>query len=416
VSADRVKDTTNFPFRLDMKFESKDERTFVASILMTPFFSEKHRQTGWLFMVRDNSSEAKAQFLINDALSSYQKLLNSVKSCISVVRHSPSGSILGIRNTPYTEQLGYTINGHQAISDAFTIPFDATGRREEVVWVPSLERWFNATEIRMTLSEGNLATMQAALDVTVAKAASDSLERQAQKMEASSRFISLGEMASTVTHEINQPLTAISTYSNTALEVFSANPNAFTPEKALEVFTKIRDQSNRIAKIIHNIRTFSQKKAATTSIVHIETIVNDSMEFARLIEKRSNVKVICETEAGLPDVECDALQIVQVVINLIRNAADAIAEKNCPDRRVFFRVRAVEDGTYVRFEIADHGPGISDAFKKTLFLPFYTTKKDGLGLGLSICRSIIEAHSSRLRLEDNEGGGAMFFFELKAAK
>jgi signal transduction histidine kinase len=140
------------------------------------------------------------------------------------------------------------------------------------------------------------------------------------------------------------------------------------------------------------------------------------MEFARLIEKRSNVKVISETEAGLPDVECDALQIVQVVINLIRNAADAIAEKNCPDRRVFFRVRAVEDGTYVRFEIADHGPGISDAFKKTLFLPFYTTKKDGLGLGLSICRSIIEAHSSRLRLEDNEGGGAMFFFELKAAK
>ena len=109
------------------------------------------------------------------------------------------------------------------------------------------------------------------------------------------------------------------------------------------------------------------------------------------------------------------MQIVQVLLNLIRNAADSLSENNVGDNRIWFVIHKLPDQDVIRFEVADHGVGIPDSLKESLFTPFFTTKKDGLGLGLPICRSIIEAHSSRLMVEDNQPTGAKFHFELKIA-
>lgn len=415
VAINRIYSQSIFPIRLDIKIHRKDETETPTSVLLSPFYDKNETQTGWIFVLRDNTPEANAQYLINDALATYQKLLNSVSACISVVQHSPSGSILSIRNLPYTQELGHSIDGHLAISKAFSTPFNAQGIRNELVWVDSLSRWFNATEIRMTLSGGALVTMQTAQDVTTTKIQEESLEQQANRMEASARLISLGEMASSVTHEINQPLTAISTYSSTALELIEKNPEIITLEKVVEVFTKINTQAKRIERIIKNIRNFSQKKRASMVIVSVNTIVADTVELAQLIEKKSRVTIIYEIDRTLPDVECDPLQIVQVLLNLIRNAADSLSENNVGDNRIWFVIHKLPDQDVIRFEVADHGVGIPDSLKESLFTPFFTTKKDGLGLGLPICRSIIEAHSSRLMVEDNQPTGAKFHFELKIA-
>lgn len=401
--------------RFDIRITRADDKKVNCAFLASPFYSSEKKQIGWLCTLRDNTAEAKGQHLINDTLTSYRKLLNSVSSCISLVQNSPSGGILGIRNTIYTKQLGNSIDGHLAISRAFTVPFNTDGQRHETVWVESLDRWFNVNETRVRLTEGTLVTMQVALDVTTAKKAEESLETQARKMEISSRLITLGEMASTITHEINQPLTAISTYSNTVLEIIHNNPESLGLDRIEEVLTKISTQSKRIERIIQNIRSFSQRKAAVQTKVAIPLLVNDTMELAQMTEKRHRVKIITNIEANLPFIECDRMQIFQVLLNLIRNAADAINGHKSLDRRIFFNVRLQQDKRHVLFEVADHGPGISDTMKKNIWTPFLTTKSGGLGLGLPICRSIIESHSSRLLVRDNDNGGVIFYFELKVA-
>lgn len=409
-------DADKLDLRFDVDITHKNESLLNCIFTASPFYNEERKQIGWLCTLHNNDEAAKGQFLLNDSLKSYRKLINSVNSCISLLHHSPSGGILGIRNKLYTDQLGNTIDGHLAVSRAFTVPFDASGSRHEVLWVPNLKRWFDVVETRVRLTEGSLVTMQVALDVTAAKIAEDSLEKQAGKMEVSARLISLGEMASTITHEINQPLTAISTYSNTMLEVVRNNPESIGLDRVEEVLTKISTQAERIKRIIQNIRNFSQKKAAVQTEVSVQSLVNDIMELAQMTEKRHRVKVITSIERDLPMVECDAMQIFQVVLNLIRNAADAINESGSKDRNIHFSVRYLPEKERVLFEVSDHGPGIPDSMKDGLWTPFFTTKSDGLGLGLSICRSIIESHSSRLLVRDNTPSGAVFYFELMLAK
>ena len=221
-------------------------------------------------------------------------------------------------------------------------------------------------------------------------------------MENSSRLITLGEMASTIMHEINQPLTAITAYANTALEVIDRAPEV-NKTQVLEIYRKIANQAARIDKIIKNIRAFAKRRPTTLECVSLNSVFSDTMELGRLIEKKyAGVHVVYELPAVVPDVICDPVQIMQILMNLIRNAAEAILEHGSEDKTIM--VSAKVGAKDVELSVGDHGPGISDTMKASLFTPFFSTKKNGLGLGLS---------TSRLRVRDNEGGGTVFFFDLK---
>ena len=230
-------------------------------------------------------------------------------------------------------------------------------------------------------------------------------------MENSSRLITLGEMASTITHEINQPLTAITAYANTAIEVIGNAPEV-NRGQVLEIYKKIANQAGRIDKIIKNIRAFAKRRPTTLENVPLANVINDTQELGKLIEKKyAGIRIIYELPKVLPNVLCDPVQIMQILMNLIRNAAEAILEAGCTDRTI--AVIAKVGANEVELQVADHGPGISDTMKASLFTPFFSTKKNGLGLGLSTCQTIAESHNTRLRVRDNEGGGTVFVFDLK---
>ncbi len=404
-------DPAAFPYRFDLLVRRKDDEQLNVLLLATPFYSSYNEHIGWIYMMRDNTIESQSMNLTNDAIASYQRLLNSVMSCISVVSHKPTGTMLGIHNDHYTEQLGNTADGHLAISRACKIPFNPQGSREAEVWVDSLERWFSITEARVTLPGGSHVTLQSAQDITQRKINEKELEDQTNRMENSSRLITLGEMASTITHEINQPLTAITAYANTAIEVIGNAPEV-NRGQVLEIYKKIANQAGRIDKIIKNIRAFAKRRPTTLENVPLANVINDTQELGKLIEKKyAGIRIIYELPKVLPNVLCDPVQIMQILMNLIRNAAEAILEAGCTDRTI--AVIAKVGANEVELQVADHGPGISDTMKASLFTPFFSTKKNGLGLGLSTCQTIAESHNTRLRVRDNEGGGTVFVFDLK---
>ncbi len=372
----------DFPYPFDCTIYCKNGTTIKGLLLASPFYSQNKVQIGWTYFLRDNTLSDEAQTLINDEISSYRKILNSVLSSISVVTHKPSGNILGITNSVYKKELGTTIEAHELISKAIKHPFDAEGQRKEDVWVEELGRWFSVTEARVTLPGGSNVTLQIALDITENKQTEKKVAEQTTQLENSSRLVTIGEMASTITHEINQPLTAILVYSESAVPLAEKSP-----DRTVEILQKINAQANRIDKIIKNIRSFAKRRTTLLEATPMANVMSDVRELGNLIEKKyPGVTVNCEIQRDLPDVMCDPVQIVQVLMNLISNAADAVTEKDSPDKNITVRTEQV--GKKIRVSVADHGSGMSDTVKASLFTPFFSTKKTGLGLGLSTCKTI----------------------------
>ena len=386
---------SELPYRFDITIRKKNSQKIKGMLLASPFYSQDGEQSGWIYLIRDNTNDFNSQTLINDAIASYEKLLNSVNSCISVVTHKPSGNILGMRNDLYVETMGSTVKGHQDISRSFHEPFNAEGKRTGDIWVSSMKKWFNVSESRITLPGGSHVTLQTAQDITDKKISEKNLEEQTNKMEISSRLITLGEMASTIT----------------AIEVMD-NASEVNKKQVIEVFQKVAAQATRIDKIIKNIRSFAKRRSTSLEPILLGNVLNDTMELGKLIEKKYNgVRLNYEVPKTLPTVMCDPVQLVQILLNLIRNAADACTEAKSPNLEITVRVTKEED--HVAIAVEDHGPGINDTMKASLFTPFFSTKKNGLGLGLSTCQTIAEAHNTRLEVRDNPGGGTIFSFELK---
>lgn len=230
-----------------------------------------------------------------------------------------------------------------------------------------------------------------------------------ERIEHLSRLSILGELSGRLAHEINQPLTSIGTYANSLLRRDAAG--TLTPEALREACGEIASEAERAGGVVRRIRHFARKRAAVRELVDVFRLVEDAqrMVAGMLV---SCPEIVIEREAGLEcRVLCDGLQIQQVLLNLIKNAIDAA--RGLPDDRQGIRVRLTRADNRLVVQVVDRGAGLDAAQRERLFEPFFTTKPDGLGLGLPICRSIIEAHGGRLWAEANEDGvGMCFSFQL----
>lgn len=223
------------------------------------------------------------------------------------------------------------------------------------------------------------------------------------------RLTALGEMASALAHELNQPLSAIANYLKGATRLL-ANPTPDAP-RLVEALDRATAQAIRAGDIIRRLREFVRGGDAEQRPESLSALVNESIALALVGIDRQLVRVRIQHDAE-ETVLADKIQIQQVLINLIRNAVDAMAE--CDVRNLDITTgKADADRVLVR--VADTGPGVSEALAARIFEPFMTTKKTGMGVGLSICRTIVEGHDGRLWLERNESGGATFAFTLRRA-
>jgi len=220
----------------------------------------------------------------------------------------------------------------------------------------------------------------------------------------------MGEMASGIAHEVNQPLTAISNYTQANINLI--NSEYYDMADILDILYKIQRQALRAGQIIHRMREFIKFKPQQRSSVEINALIHDAVNLCADDIKQNSIKLTLALEKNLPPINADHIQIEQVLINLIKNSIDAL--QSLPEnrsRQLSIQTHLVDDHA-IEISVKDNGPGIHQEQQLKILTPFYTTKKAGMGMGLSICRSLIEAHHGKLQFNSQPRKGTVFYFTL----
>jgi signal transduction histidine kinase len=220
----------------------------------------------------------------------------------------------------------------------------------------------------------------------------------------------MGEMATGLAHEVNQPLTAIVNYTQVSINLLkNGNPDLI---KLAEIAVKTQDQALRAGQIIHGVKRFCKATSQQRLATDINELINDSVNLCVESLKQNSIKLTLELTSNLPFILIDHIQIEQVILNLIRNSIDAIL--STPD----IRLRQIIIQSYltpnneIQVRVKDNGSGIEEDQQAQILMPFHTTKSDGMGMGLSISRSLIEAHNGTLHFNSQFGKGSTFYFTL----
>ncbi|MDD2987707.1 MAG: PAS domain S-box protein [Zoogloea sp.] len=258
-------------------------------------------------------------------------------------------------------------------------------------------------------SEGrHIGWMGSMVDVTEQKHAQELYRQQQERLQATARLVTMGEMASTLAHELNQPLAAISSYNTGCINMIDKGD--MSPGELSGILEKIGKQAQRAGQIIRRVHAFVRRSEPKCEPVDVNAILREAVGLVEPDAERRGVSIQQDLAEALPAVAADPVMIEQVAINLIRNGMDAMADAPRPQRNLNLTTR-LQDGMLI-LSVADRGKGIPPEVAEKLFAPFFTTKEEGMGMGLNICRSIAELHRGRLSFEDNPGGGTIFHFSL----
>ena len=220
------------------------------------------------------------------------------------------------------------------------------------------------------------------------------------------RLSAMGELASALAHELNQPLTAVTNYANAARRLLQKGKAA----GATDLIVKAGDQALRAGEIIRRLRQFIERGDTERGWQDLVATVQEAVQLALVGTRRSGIAFELQAQEDLPLIMVDRIQIQQVVQNLVRNAVDALAAFD-GERRIVVRLIKKHDNR-IEITVEDTGPGLASQVKSQLFQPFVTTKPGGMGVGLSVCRNIVEAHGGWIRGEDRDGGGTVFRVNL----
>ncbi len=261
--------------------------------------------------------------------------------------------------------------------------------------------------------------MGSILDISDRKEAEDLSRRQQEKLQASARLASMGEIASTLAHELNQPLAAISSYTTGALNLIEnsvAQSRSIDPALLKPALEKASVQAQRAGHVIRSVHAFVKKREASREVVTIQALLNNVMPLVELQARQFFVSIQTSVVRGLPPVLGDGVLIEQVLLNLTRNGIEAM-QSIAPERRALRIVAELDTSTdtpNVVVSVIDRGHGIPDEVAERLFSPFFSTKAEGMGMGLNICRTAVEFHGGTLTHAHNPHGGTIFRFTLPA--
>ncbi|MGA1316487.1 MAG: PAS domain-containing sensor histidine kinase [Rubrivivax sp.] len=422
---------------IEVRLMRKDGQLFDARMYVSPLVDLKGQQTGWMTSMT-NITEAKR---IRDQLSAsherFTTVLEGLDASVSV-QSVQQGDLL-FANRSYRLWFGADGQGHRLLTgsggdEGFDserhgdvdplsgLPMheltEATGELREI-YVDALKKWFEVRSRYLQWTDGRLAQMVIATDVTARVKAEEVAKQQAEKAAVTSRLMTMGEMASTVAHELNQPLTAITNYCNGMVSRVTAG--TISGEGLLVALRKTAHQAERAGKIIHRIRAFVKRSEPQRQAVNARTVVDNAVELAGIELRRRHVAIRTYVAQRLPVLKVDPILIEQVLLNLMKNAAEAIDLAGLPSSRRHLELRVVprytpEDGGGIEFSVTDAGPGLPEEVLNRLYEAFYSTKSDGMGIGLSLCRSIVESHHGRMRAQNlyngNQVVGCRFSFTL----
>jgi C4-dicarboxylate-specific signal transduction histidine kinase len=241
----------------------------------------------------------------------------------------------------------------------------------------------------------------------------EQLERHRTELAHVARLSMMGEMVASLAHELNQPLQAVNNYASGSLLRLQKTPQG--DEQLVAVLEEIRKEASRAAEIARRVRRFAQKRESQFSAVSLNHLVEEVVLFSKIELEHRHAKVALELAENLPSVMGDPVQIEQIIMNLVRNGLEAMEEMPEEDRCLAVKTR--QDGDrMIRLEVCDRGTGVCSQDLERIFEPFVTTKIEGMGLGLTISRTLAEAHGGRLGVSTNQDQGCTFFFLLPVDK
>jgi len=251
------------------------------------------------------------------------------------------------------------------------------------------------------------------IDLSAQKQSDLQLQVQRDELARLSRIALMGEMTASLGHELNQPLAAIANNAAAARRFFDRGQ--IDPAILKQLLADIATASHRAGEVINGIRGMARKGKSTRSLLNLNAVIGDTLRLARSDILIRETAVVTDFDSRLPDVEVDPVQIQQVLLNLIMNALDAVEALPLAERRIIISTRSLRR-EIAEVSVRDFGSGLPKDRPEKVFDHFFSTKAEGTGMGLTIARSIVEAHAGMLGGEDAEGGGARFFFRLPAAQ
>ncbi|WP_325343716.1 PAS domain S-box protein [Xylophilus sp.] len=434
--------TTQGGFQVRMK--RKNGSVFDARMYLSPLIDARGHQTGWMTSVTDITEPNRIRAQLSASYERFTVVLEALDASVSV---APLGSTeLLFANKMYRQwftegganghlrlvaQAGVPdsspgADGDDEVDGFMGLPTDTltsaqTGNAE--IFVEELGKWLEVRSRYFNWVDGRLAQMVIATDITPRRHAEEQAAQQAERAQSVSRLITMGEMASSVAHELNQPLSAISNYcGGMASRIKSGN---ITEEALLAALDKTAHQAQRAGQIIQRIRSFVKKSEPNRTLSDVAGIVDEAVELAQIELRRRNVRLSHYVAARLPAIMADPILIEQVLVNLLKNGAESIdqAERPLARRNVELRVvpRVQEDVAGIEFSVQDSGQGLAPEVLERLYEAFFSTKSEGMGIGLNLCRSIVESHHGRMQAQNlynaaDEITGCRFTFWIPLAK
>ena len=267
--------------------------------------------------------------------------------------------------------------------------------------------------------------MSAFIDITEQRRMEELSRASHERLQATARLATVGEMASLLSHELTQPLMAMSSYANGSLNMLRHDGDLALLDHSMLVqrlqdlqsaMQRIAFQADRAGKVIKSVRDFVRRRSQTHEVISAHDLLEAVMPLVRLQASKLGVQVQVEVEPRLPPIVCDTTMIEQVLLNLARNAMQAMEGVEAPQRRLAIQALWSEASQRVVFSVEDQGSGIPAEVAQQLFTPFFTTKHEGMGLGLSMCRTVLEQHGGELRHQANVPRGTVFTFSLPVAE
>ena len=415
-----------------LKIARKDGSEFDARVYVSPLIDARERQTGWMTSVTDITEPTRIRQELAASHERFVAVLEGLDAAVSVLALDRNEQLYA--NKLYRQWFGASAHGHHLLSgeeppafsgqdasdgidDYAGLPADeflAPQAQVHEIRVPPLDRWFDVRQRYIQWVDGRVVQMLIATDVTARRQAEEVARNQEEKAQITSRLIAMGEMASSLAHELNQPLTAINNYCS---GMIARLRNQGMPEDELQAaLEKTARQAQRAAAVIRRVRDFVKKSEPHRVPCRVQVIVQNTLELAEIELRRRNVRLFTHIAPGIRMLHVDPILIEPVLLNLLRNASESVdkAQRQGVLRAITLDVDAGEQ--MITFAVRDNGTGVPDDVMAHLFEAFYTTKAEGLGIGLNICRSIIEFHQGRLWAENqyNTQGlcGSVFRFTL----
>lgn len=299
-----------------------------------------------------------------------------------------------------------------ALPDGHAAPAEAADSPATEVFCPASGRWYAFNWSPLGAVAGRELAVLSVQNLTERMEALRQHRAQQEQLLFTSRVMSVGEMATTLAHEINQPLATIVNCLTAARKLMEQR--SASPERLRQALDLAHDQAGQAAAVVARIREFVRSREPRRETLSLHGLVDHVLQLQQVEAQKHRVRVTAALAAAVPMVLVDRVMVEQVLTNLVKNAIEAMRLTRPADRELHIGAALNVDGR-VEVRIADRGPGISDAEEIQLFTPFFTTKPNGMGIGLAICRSIIEFHEGHLYFERNPGGGSVFAFTLPPA-